>query len=47
MNWILIANTAVSKIDYNTLVIAIIGITFIVIGFRGYLRARREEEVDS
>jgi len=34
MNWILIANTSVSKIDYNMLVWVFVFILFFVIGFR-------------
>ncbi len=34
MNWILIANTAVSKIDYNGLVLSLVFIISLVLGFR-------------
>lgn len=51
MNWVLIANTAVSKIDYNMLVWVFVFILFFVIGFRladiRIKQRRKRKETDS
>lgn len=45
MNYILIANTTVSTVDYYGLGVTLIAILIIIVGLRGIIRGSRKKEM--